>query len=47
MNGNIPHKVYLDAGRSTQATLLGRNQKTLEELFISQSLAKKQGIIAN
>lgn len=32
------NKVYLDAGRSSQATLLGRNDVTLEALYLSQAL---------
>lgn len=32
------HKVLLDAGRSTQATLLGRTDRTLEALYVSDGL---------
>lgn len=34
-------KINLDAGRSTQATLLGRNQKTVESLYLSKGLLEK------
>jgi DNA adenine methylase len=34
-------RVFLDAGRSTQATLLGRNEVTLESLYISPFLREK------
>lgn len=34
-------KVDLDAGRSSQATLLGRNQRTIEALYLSASLLEK------
>ncbi len=34
-------KIELDAGRSSQATLLGRNQKTVESLYLSASLLEK------
>lgn len=41
--------VYINAGVSTQATLLGRNEKTLESLYLSPALTKKidilQGVI--
>ena len=33
--------IELYAGRSTQATLLGRDDVTIESLYISQSLAKE------
>lgn len=35
------HKIILDAGRSTQATLLGRNEKTFESLYLSESCLLK------
>lgn len=34
-------KVLLNAGRSSQATLLGKNQTTLEALYISEALAQR------
>ena len=34
-------KVLLHAGRSSQATLLGRNEITIESLYISPALTKK------
>ena len=42
------HKVLLDAGRSTQSTLLGRADKTLEALYVSDGLrpACQQGELA-
>jgi len=36
-------KVSLDAGRSTQATLLGRDDRTIESLYISPVLRSKIG----
>lgn len=35
---NLVH-LSMDAGRSTQATLLGRSERTLESLYLSQRLA--------
>ena len=35
------HRIALDAGRSTQATLLGRNEITFESLYISPALREK------
>lgn len=32
--------VYLNTGRSSQATLVGRDETTLESLYYSQSLAE-------
>jgi DNA adenine methylase len=36
------HKVSLNAGRSSQATLLGRNAVTVESLYISPALMNKR-----
>jgi len=35
------HHVELDAGRSSQATLLGRSEVTVESLYLSRALAEK------
>src|SRR6266702_1047508 len=35
------HLVELEAGRSSQATLLGRNEVTIESLYLSPSLAER------
>jgi DNA adenine methylase len=35
-----PHHVELDAGRSSQATLLGRAEITIESLYLSPALAE-------
>jgi DNA adenine methylase len=35
------HLVELDAGRSSQATLLGRDEVTVESLYLSPALAEK------
>lgn len=40
-------KISLDAGRSTQATLLGRNEVTFESLYISPALREKNSKIGN
>ena len=40
-------RISLDAGRSTQATLLGRNEVTFESLYISPVLREKNNRIAN
>lgn len=37
-------QIDLEAGRSTQATLLGRNEQTVESLYISNSLAREIGL---
>lgn len=34
-------KIELEAGRSSQATLLGRNEKTTESLYLSPAIVKK------
>lgn len=34
-------KIGIDAGRSSQATLLGRTDKTIESLYLSPALSKK------
>jgi DNA adenine methylase len=39
---NLEH-VELDAGRSSQATLLGRNERTYEALYLSASLMRRLG----
>lgn len=33
--------LHIDAGRSTQSTLLGNNQHTVESLYISPTLAER------
>jgi DNA adenine methylase len=38
------NKVMLDAGRSSQAILLGREDKTLESLYLSPALIKKMEV---
>jgi DNA adenine methylase len=35
------HLVELDAGRSSQATLLGRAEVTVESLYLSPALAER------
>lgn len=37
--------IELEAGRSTQATLLGREEETVESLYLSPALAKELGTI--
>lgn len=37
-------RIELDAGRSSQATLLGRSQKTIESLYLSPGLVEKLGM---
>lgn len=34
-------RIELDAGRSSQATLLGRNERTIESLYLSPALTKR------
>ncbi len=36
-------RIELDAGRSSQATLLGRSERTYEALYLSPALVRKQG----
>jgi DNA adenine methylase len=36
-------RVELDGGRSAQATLLGRDERTVESLYLSPKLAKARG----
>jgi DNA adenine methylase len=38
------HKVFLNAGRSTQSTLLGRNDTTYEALYLSKPLMARLGL---
>ena len=38
------HRVFVDAGRSSQGTLNGKNVKTLESLYISADLCEGMGI---
>ena len=38
--------VYLDAGRSSQATLVGRDETTLESLYYSNSLAEAEPAVS-
>ena len=40
-------RISLDAGRSTQATLLGRNEVTFESLYISPVLREKNSAVEN
>lgn len=37
------HHLYLPAGRSTQATLLGRSRQTVESLYLSPALVRRLG----
>lgn len=37
------YRIEIDAGRSSQATLLGRNDKTYESLYISSALVERLG----
>lgn len=37
-------KISINAGRSTQATLLGRNEETVESLYLSKTLAARMNI---
>lgn len=37
----IAHRILLDGGRSSQATLNGRQEVTIESLYLSQNIAKK------
>ena len=39
--------VELEAGRSTQSTLLGREENTVESLYISPALAAEIGVLPN
>jgi len=39
------HHIELDAGRSSQSTLLGRRDKTIESLYLSRALQGKLGTI--
>jgi len=41
------HRIEIDAGRSSQATLLGRNTNTFESLYLSPALLKRIGPVAN
>ena len=36
--------IEIEAGRSTQATLLGQNAITVESLYLSRSLAEEVGV---
>ena len=36
-------RILIPAGRSSQATLLGKNQQTIESLYISNKLFKQLG----
>lgn len=38
------YQIFIDAGRSTQSTLLGQNDITYESLYLSPALATKLGI---
>jgi DNA adenine methylase len=38
------HRVHLDAGRSSQATLAGRNLKTIESLYVSAGLGEGRSV---
>lgn len=40
-------RISIVAGRSSQATLLGRNQKTVESLYISNKLSKQIECVGN
>jgi DNA adenine methylase len=38
--------VELEAGRSSQATLLGRDEMTVESLYLSQALAEELEVVS-
>jgi DNA adenine methylase len=38
------HRVHLDAGRSSQATLSGKNMKTIESLYVSAGLCEGRSV---
>lgn len=37
------HHIYISAGRSTQATLLGQARQTVESLYLSPALVRRLG----
>lgn len=39
------HRLEIDAGRSAQATLLGRDSRTIESLYLSQEVVERMGTI--
>lgn len=41
------YRIEIDAGRSSQATLLGRNSNTIESLYLSQALMERIGTVSN
>lgn len=41
------YRIEIDTGRSSQATLLGRNSNTVESLYVSPSLIERIGTISN
>ena len=38
------HRIEIEAGRSTQSTLLGGNAVTYESVYVSRSLAERIGV---
>jgi len=41
------HKIEINAGRSSQSTLLGKNAKTYESLYLSPALVKRLQVTHN